>query len=199
MEILHHALLYALLCKHTIEVLGKDEGEKAIEVFTRDYGLFRGRRMKDNSLHGDINDFFINGEWRGKPGENISQMSFEEGQSISVVSKCAWYDTWKKYGLLDYGPYYCRYIDKAIAEGYGSDFTLQVEETIGQGDERCIFKWTAQADETLLNESERKHILPFEKHCKDLLNSAEKYLDETILAKTKEDFEKEFGKTKLFD
>ncbi|MBR6261515.1 MAG: L-2-amino-thiazoline-4-carboxylic acid hydrolase, partial [Erysipelotrichaceae bacterium] len=120
MEIRHHAYLYAVLCRHILECAGRQEGEKLIEAFTRDYGLRRGRRMKKNAEKGDMSDFFIVGEWKGQPGENISCLSYEKDETVSVVTKCAWYDTWKEYGLLDYGPYYCRYIDKAICEGYAS-------------------------------------------------------------------------------
>ena len=64
MEILHHALLYALLCKNILQVHGEEEGKQLIEAFTKEYGRCRGRRMRGNSETGDLNDYFINGEWK---------------------------------------------------------------------------------------------------------------------------------------
>ena len=202
MEIRHHAYLYAVLCRHILECAGRQEGEKLIEAFTRDYGLRRGRRMKKNAESGDMSDFFIVGEWKGQPGENISCLSYEKDETVSVVTKCAWYDTWKEYGLLDYGPYYCRYIDKAICEGYASDFSLDVSETIGGGNARCVFKWSAPADKDLVTGTKKAHILPFDFHCKEMLESVKNVLDkelcETVLKKTQRDFEEEFGDSDLF-
>ena len=149
-----------------------------------------------------VGDFFIVGEWKGQPGENISCLSYEKDETVLVVTKCAWYDTWKEYGLLDYGPYYCRYIDKAICEGYASDFSLDVSETIDGGDARCVFKWSAPADKDLVTGTKKEHILPFDFHCKEMLESVKNVLDkelcETVLKKTQRDFEEEFGDSDLF-
>ena len=172
MEIKHHAVLYALLCKNIIEAAGKDKGEELIEKFTELYGLKRGRRMKANSLHGDLNDYFINGEWKGRDGENLSKLSFEEDKTLSVVSKCAWYDAWKQYGLTDYGSYYCRYIDKAIVKGFDEDLILNVEKAFGYGDDRCVFAWMAKADEKKVNGTKKEHILSFDHHCKEMYDTA---------------------------
>ena len=86
MEIRHHALLYALICKHTIEHYGKEAGEDLIRKITEEYGRQRGKRMASHSLKKDMNKFFLNGEWKGKEGENISSLSFYDDRTESVVS-----------------------------------------------------------------------------------------------------------------
>ena len=78
MEIRHHAYLYAILCKTILEEAGEEEGEKLIHIFTQNYGIARGRRMKEHSPDGGMNDFFIAGEWKGKEGENLSSLSYEK-------------------------------------------------------------------------------------------------------------------------
>lgn len=177
MEIRHHAYLYAILCKNILEEAGEEEGEGIIRAFTRSYGIARGRRMKEHAASGDMSDFFIVGEWKGRQGENLSQLFYGEDRTVSEVSRCAWYDTWKRYDLLKEGSHYCRYIDKAICEGYGSDFSLDLKEAIGLGDARCIFIWNAIADQKKVEETKREYILPFDFHCEELLKHALAALD----------------------
>ena len=178
MEIREHAILYALLCKEIFLHMEKEEAEKQIREITVAYGMKRGRRMAGNSTKKDINDFFINGEWKGKEGENISVLSFEKDRTISIVSRCAWYDTWKNYDLLEYGTYYCRYIDQSICEGYDSDFDLKVSEALGYGDEKCVFEWSEAANENVIKNTAKKHILPFDFHCRELYDCAYEMLPE---------------------
>jgi hypothetical protein len=178
MEIKEHAILYALICRQILSRMGKEEGEKYIEEITSAYGLRRGRRMAENSARKDINDFFINGEWKGREGENISELIFEKDRTVSRVFKCAWYDTWKAYDLLDYGTYYCHYIDKAICKGFDSDFDLNVPKALGYGDEECVFEWSAHGDEQIVKNTKKEHILPFDFHCKELYDCACRILPE---------------------
>ena len=192
MEIQEHAVLYALLCKGIIEAAGKEKGEKLIKEFTESYGFKRGRRMRANSSAGDLNDYFINGEWKGKQGENLSKLSFEDDKTVSTVSKCAWYDTWKKYGLTEYGSYYCRYIDKAIVKGFDEDLVLNVEEAFGYGDDRCVFVWMEKADEEKVSCTEKKHILPFDFHCKEMFETALQVFSKHDLRQTAFDALKEW-------
>ena len=178
MEIRDHALLYACMARAILKHLPKKEAEALIEKITVDYGFQRGKRMASFSKNGDLNDYFINGEWKGKEGENISKMFFKEDKTVSVVSKCAWYDTWKRYGLEEYGSYYCRFIDKAICEGFNKDLLLDVNTSIGLGDRNCEFVWHEKADEEKVRNTRREHILPFDHHCKELYDCMEKHLPE---------------------
>ena len=181
-------MLYALLCKETIGCFGKEKGESSIRDFTRAYGIKRGKRMRDHSVNGDMDEFFINGEWKGKEGENISVMNFHDDCTESLVSKCAWYDAWKEYGLEGYGSYYCRYIDAAICEGYDGDFDLELQSAIGLGDGNCIFRWSGKADPEKVKNSERHYILDFDHHCRELYECAERYLPEEVLEKVRDEF-----------
>lgn len=192
MEIRQHAVLYALIAKEVSEAFEKEEAEDLIRKITTEYGRQRGKRMGDHSLKKDMNDFFINGEWKGKDKENISKLFFYSDSTESHVYKCAWYDAWKQYGLLEYGPYYCRYIDKAICEGFDGSFDLEVPSAIGLGDEECIFIWSEKADPELIDSSEKKYILPFDFHCKELYECAGRSLSDDLMKKIKDEFAKIF-------
>ena len=199
MEIRQHALLYALIAKHCLERYGREKGEELIRKITVLYGNTRGQRMaalaKQDNEDTDLNSFFIHGEWKGRDGENISSMSYEDDHTVSTVTECAWYDTWKEYGLLNYGTYYCRYIDKAICKGFAGSFDLEVKETISSGDGRCNFIWNEAVDEEelrrLKSEAEDMWILPFEFHVEELLECAMKILkDKTIIEEVIEEYHK---------
>ena len=173
-----HAILYALICRKLITRYGREKGEELIERMTVAYGRKRGARMRANSEKGDLSDYFISGEWKGRPGENLSRMIFEEDRTLSEVSRCAWYEAWRENDLLEYGTYYCRYIDKAICEGYDPKLKLEVREALGYGDGRCLFIWNSKADEELVTQSERRHILDFDHHCAELFSCMREQLPE---------------------
>jgi len=203
-----HALFYGLLAKNACLLLGEEKGKQIMHDITYAYGYHRGERMRNTALqNGDTPDmlaYLVYGEWKGKRGENISSMEYRNDCSISTVHKCAWIDTWQKYGLMDYGPLYCQDIDAAIKDGFNGGFDLVVEKSKGRGDDVCIFHWSQPADEVKLAEIRKQNqdrfIKPFSFHVQDFLASAEKVLREKepetaeqILQKTKAEYEKEAG------
>lgn len=174
-----HALYYACLARAIMEEesLPAEQKEPLLKEITQAYGIRRGRRMRDNAhaegLPSDLHAFFVTGEWEGWPGENRSQLISEEGMSESRVDVCAWYDTWKKYGLLEYGKYYCRWIDQAIAEGFSGSFRLTVLCTKSQGGRVCRFVWDESAGEPV---REKRYLLPFSYHLNELRKTAKEVL-----------------------
>lgn len=193
-----HALYYALLAKAVLETEHLPNAEALLETITSKYGRRRGKRMRANAEtlcpSDDLSAFFRTGEWAGKPGENRSELIRNQDTTESHVHVCAWYDTWKKYGLLAYGTYYCRWIDLAIAEGFDGSFTLSVPQTKGAGDPVCRFVWD-QPVNTL--KSERLYLLPFSFHIKELRHTAEDVLHsiapeqaKAILKRTEDAFQK---------
>lgn len=193
-----HALYYALLAKAVLETDSLQNAETCLKHITEEYGRRRGARMRANAASlcpaDDLSAFFLTGEWAGKPGENQSELLRLSHTTESRVHVCAWYDTWKKYGLLSYGTYYCRWIDLAIAEGFDGSFTLSVPQTKGAGDPVCRFVWD-QPVNTL--KSERLYLLPFSFHIEELRHTAEDVLRriapeqaEAILKRTEDAFQK---------
>ena len=200
----HHAVLYALLVRSACEALGEEDGKRHMAAVTRLYGIRRGQRMAVNADRNndprDMNSFFIYGEWKGEPGENISSMSYPDSCSISTVKKCAWYDAWVKHSLTDYGTLYCRYVDAGLAEGFSGSFSLDVQSAIGKGDDTCVFRWNrpSNPDTVAARKEKDRHayILPFTFHCCELTDTAEEYFrthcpDEadTIIRRAEHDFQ----------
>lgn len=145
-KIEHHAVLFAFLAKHAIE-LCQEAGREAILLGMTVYGNERGRRMAANALaRGDELTTMTNqayGEW--KPDYD-GQMEFgqlrTEPTLQTYISRCAWCDAWKKHGLTEYGKLYCVNVDNAVYQGFRSDFVCTPTSTaMSWGGERCEFDW----------------------------------------------------------
>ena len=152
-----HALLIGVLGKYCQQ--NCSDPEMVLKKITCLYGKQRGKRMaqlcKENDEDLDLNGFMVHGEWKAQAGENVSEMLYEPKQTRSIVSVCGWYDTWKKYDLVKYGNYYCQYIDQAIAEGFGGDFTLEVSKTLGHGADHCEFCFDKGVDAAYIREMKK--------------------------------------------
>lgn len=145
-KIEHHAMMFAFLAKHAIELCG-EKGKEAILTAMTVYGKERGARMAANALaHGDELTTMTNqayGEW--KPDYD-GQMEFgqlrTEPSLRTYISKCAWCDAWKKHNITEYGKYYCVNVDNAVYQGFRSDFVCTPTTTsLSWGGERCEFDW----------------------------------------------------------
>ncbi|MBR2769660.1 MAG: L-2-amino-thiazoline-4-carboxylic acid hydrolase [Solobacterium sp.] len=185
--ITEHAVLYAVLAKALFQHVGNTE--HLLKEITEAYGYRRGKRMRANAerlgLGNGISAYFRCGEWRGLPDENRSVLTQGEHRAESLVEVCGWYETWKKYGLLEYGTCYCRWIDRAIVRGFSEQVMLAIPESKGRGDENCRFVFT-EADERETSETDADEpismILPFSFHCQELYTTAEEILKERIPA-----------------
>ena len=142
----HHAVMFALLAKHTIEISG-EKGKEAILAGMTRYGNERGRRMALNALERGDKLTVLNsqayGEWKPDfPG----QMEFGVTCGMPVlhtyIAKCAWCDAWAKHGLTEYGRYYCCNIDNAWFQGFNPEFTCtQLNPPMSWGGDCCRFSW----------------------------------------------------------
>lgn len=164
-KIEHHAILFALLAKHAIE-LCQDAGREAILAGMTTYGNERGRRMAANALaRGDELTTLTNqayGEWRP---DYDGQMEFGQLQTEptfkTYVSRCAWCDAWKKHGLTEYGKLYCVNVDNAVYQGFRPDFVCTpTAAAMSWGGERCEFDWgyPLTPEETLLLAEKKKEL-----------------------------------------
>lgn len=182
-----HALYYALLAKAVLETDHLQDAETCLKHITEEYGRRRGARMRANAAvlcpADDLSAFFLTGEWAGKPSENQSELLRLSHTTESRVHVCAWYDTWRQYGLLAYGTYYCRWIDLAIAEGFDGSFRLSVPQTKGAGYSVCRFVWNQPVSAP---ESERPFLLPFSFHIEELRHTAQEVLYRTVPEQAKD-------------
>lgn len=148
----HHAVLFALLAKHAVQ-LCEEKGKEAVLRGMTVYGKERGRRMAWNAVsRGDEINTWTNqayGEW--KP-DYAGQMEFGQIRIQptlqTYISRCAWCDAWKKYGLTEYGKLYCVNVDNAVYQGYQDRYLCtQVTEPMSWGSGRCEFDWGAPLTE----------------------------------------------------
>lgn len=200
-SIRHHAVLYALLAKHTFEK--HEDAADRIRVFTEQYGIRRGKRMAANAVNNgdpcDMTSFFIYGEWTPAGSCNESQLSWHTDSCVSEVKVCAWFEAWKEFSLTEYGRLYCRYIDKAIAEGFAGTFGLTVREAFGYGNDRCVFYWDEACDTEKLAEARKKngqkYIRPFSFHSQELIDTYRTVFpeDADIIEQAKNSFTQMFG------
>ena len=145
-KIEHHAMMFAFLAKHAIELCG-EAGKDAILAGMTTYGNERGARMAANALaHGDELTTMTNqayGEW--KP-DYAGQMDFgtlrTEPTLQTYIAKCAWCEAWKKHNITEYGKYYCVNVDNAVYQGFRSDFVCTPTATsLSWGGDHCEFDW----------------------------------------------------------
>ena len=140
----HHALLFAYVAR---EVLNADaeKGRQAITEAVRRYGLQRGRRMAlraaldGNPCNGLTYEMYS--EWACFPGQVACSVHAEDGCLRVRYSRCPWHTEWKHFGLLEYGRYYCDYVDAAILEGFGiSDGGIVCTRTDGMPTCDLVFR-----------------------------------------------------------
>jgi len=140
----HHAVLFALFAKYTIEGFG-EKGKDAIYIGIENYGHERGKRMAERAIaNGDFLDFINSqayGEWVPEKGEMEFSILKTEPELVSNVTKCEWCASWKKYNLLDYGRYYCVNIDAAVFNGFNEQFHMRATSNLSFGADHCEFHW----------------------------------------------------------
>lgn len=145
-KIEHHAVLFAFLSKHAIELCG-DNGKEAILSGMTIYGNERGARMAANALaHGDELNTMTNqayGEWKPDyDGQMVFGVLQTEPSLQTYISKCAWCDAWAKHGLTEYGKLYCVNVDNAVYQGFRPDFVCTpISTSMSWGGRECTFDW----------------------------------------------------------
>jgi len=140
----HHAVLFALFAKYTIEGF-EEKGKEIIYTGIENYGQERGKRMAERaSANGDALNFVNSqayGEWVSEKGQMEFGIVSMEPEYISNVTKCEWCESWKKHNLLDYGKYYCINIDSAVFNGFNEKFHMEATSNLSFGADHCEFHW----------------------------------------------------------
>ncbi len=161
-----HALLFAWMSRAVIEAVGEEKGEAALRAAVMQYGMERGRRMALRArANGDdlsMANYMAYGEWKASPGA-MEQVMLEKSPDAKVnIIKCPWYTAWNENGLMDFGRYYCRVIDEALARGFNPQLHIAVNGTHSNGAEQCAFVYEG-ANLTPENQAKldnKKAILP---------------------------------------
>lgn len=141
-QIEHHAVLYALLEKEAVDQAG-ESGRQAMSEATAQYGMERGKRMRQNALlrgdHPDAFTYLAYGEWSAAPGVMVVEEQTDRSDYTTHVTRCEWCRCWEKHDLMEYGKAYCTNVDVNIAHGYEPTFDLMVNSLMSAGDPFCEF------------------------------------------------------------
>jgi len=212
----HHAVLFALLSKHAIQLCEKKGEEAILKAMTR-YGNERGARMAQNALKNGEELTVLNsqayGEWKPDyPGQMEFGIIHGEPTLNTYISKCAWCEAWKKHGLMEYGKFYCVNVDNAWFQGFNPEFLCKtITPAMSWGGHRCEFDWgealsPAQLDELANKKKElgSSCMRDFNFHTAHLLSSIGDTLvkelgadGEKAVELAKAEFDKMFGKEYL--
>ena len=116
------------------------------------------------------------------PGESVKSPFF-----VTTVKRCEWVETWKKYGLLEYGNMYCRYVDKQFVKGFNPELELDIPALQSLGDPCCAFNWgyerTAEIEAELAQQREQvgeKYVRDFLYHTAHLYCAMSRTLVEEL-------------------
>ena len=119
-----HAVLIGLAGKY----LEKYEGEYGTDLFINSiikYAAQRGRRMRNRALRDgqplNYETFLAYGELvlQTLPGDY--SVKSQSPVYINCCHRCMWDEAWRKYGLSEYGAWYCKYVDLHLVQGFSED------------------------------------------------------------------------------
>ena len=80
-------------------------------------------------------------EWRYAKVFERSPL-FEKPYNAYRILQCPWVVSWEKSGLMEYGKYYCRIVDKAILRGFNPGLNLEMPSYLSkEGSKYCEFHW----------------------------------------------------------
>lgn len=207
----HHAMLFAFLARQTIQTFGT-AGEDAVTAGVKRYGEQRGHRMAlraqadGNPL--DVENYLVYGEWEAFPGQMDLRFPAYSPEVRMENHRCPWHTEWEKRGLLEYGRYYCKDVDAALARGFnGMKLRLLSNRTLG--DACCDFVFVEQSVpeermEAFADKRRRiggKARMPWEYHVGHLYQTMRESIvgafgaeGEQAVARAMEEYQKEFGK-----
>lgn len=169
-----HAVLFALLVKHAIEMFG-DRGQAASELATKIYGKERGLRMAMRAAADGEEltpyNYLVYGEWADPRGMQTNVPVVLSPEYHMNVVKCGWNDSWRKYDLLKYGRIYCRWIDEYLVRGFNPNNGLGIDHFLSSDDACCNFQWKGVClnSEEELKECNRKRSECLDRVIKDFL------------------------------
>lgn len=60
----------------------------------------------------------------------------------SGMPQCFWHSVWAREGLLEFGKFYCRDIDKALIKGFNPRVRFEARDRFSTGSSECRFVYT---------------------------------------------------------
>lgn len=154
-EIPNHAAAFALMAKAAVEshIPGAEE---ALSVGVVRYARERGGRMRQRcDYYGDpVNMLSYKAYCEWCPEDTVMESVTLQKSPVhrTMVTDCHWINDWKKFGLFEYGHYYCDYADPNLVKGFDDEMFLEMPEIYSRNGKHCSFIWSG-ADLTPENEA----------------------------------------------
>ena len=139
-----HAHLCALFIKHLMQKspeTGLQVLERAVNIYARERGLRSAMRCLANNDPLTVASYMVYAELQDYKAWNKSVVVALAPFYQSNMVSCGWYDTWKKFGLLEYGKLYCNWIDVSLLQGFNPEIHLEMGEILAHGASVCAFNW----------------------------------------------------------
>ena len=193
-----HAMLFGLYVRELKKRSNADYSDLVKETVIK-YGNQRGRRMRIRSdragFTGNMNDYMAFGEWKAEKGSMDIREVRRDTPAVTRVHKCPWCTEWKKYGFMEEGLHYCRYVDKALVEGFNSSLELGLKTIKPEGYDYCEFEWNEASLDEIQEVDEKNRIMPWDFHIAHLFNCIIELLpeDKEIHKKLAEDIKGIYG------
>ncbi len=186
----HQALLFAWTAKSLFACCGEKEGDLILADALKIYGNQRGRRMALRAqANGDDLSFWnylAYQEWSVPAGQIKKKINLKSDHLNAQFLKCPWVETWRENDLLDYGKYFCKYVDNALFEGFSPAINMQLRSNRSSGSDCCDFHFP---DEKMSFKSalisgykKMKHAntMPWEYHTGHLYWTLKRHLDKAL-------------------
>ncbi|MDR1947431.1 MAG: L-2-amino-thiazoline-4-carboxylic acid hydrolase [Desulfovibrio sp.] len=135
-----HAVLFALLIRQAefLGSQGKDAAARGVVLYGKERGLRMAMRCAADGRPLTLRNYLNYGEWADDRGWSDFRPAGLQPFVLEAL-KCGWCDSWKKYGLEEYGRVYCRWIDPSLVKGFNPEAEFSMGETLSRGEEKCRF------------------------------------------------------------
>lgn len=210
-DIVHHAVLFGFFARNAALMAG-DAGLRAIREAVRTYGRERGGRMaqraRADGQEPTMANYLAYGEWQARPGQ-MEMTTLEKSPIYQTrVTRCEWNETWKRFGLAEYGHLYCENVDTSLVDGFTGADTLKVHSFLSCGAPCCHFEWTGfdmnpESEAAFLDLKQRnssRHVRGFDYHTAHLYVAFARVLEQqlgeqgsAIVRQTQADFKAAFS------
>ena len=172
----HHALFFAWTVEEVFNCSSQDEAGRIIKEAVVEYGRERGRRMayraRENGRVLNMTTYLDCIEWQADADEAEWVIEVKNENTYTKVFKCPWNTAWQESDTVNYGKYYCKYIDSALIEGFNPELKIEVKSTLSEGKDCCQFVY----NEGVREASFFKYVLPWDYHVAHLAYSLKETL-----------------------
>jgi hypothetical protein len=167
-----HAVLFALLLRQAVLLgeEGEDAAAKGVVLYGKERGLRMAARCAADGRPPTLRNYLNYGEWVDDRGWSDFRPAGLQPFVLEAV-KCGWCDSWKKYGLEQYGRVFCRWIDPSLVGGFNPQAEFSMGDTLSGGAERCrfFFHGASFADEEDLKKDTAERTAERHRRVKDFL------------------------------